>query len=85
VRARLLCRKAEHLALSGPFRRQVGEASDAHATREPAIDDLFPFELIDYLKDKGVRTLGRRQVCRVGIVLTWVNVPIAILLLTACG
>jgi hypothetical protein len=38
VRARLLRRKAEHLALSGPFRRQVGEASDAHATREPAID-----------------------------------------------
>jgi hypothetical protein len=38
VRARLLRRKAEHLALSGPFRRQVGEASDAHAKREPAID-----------------------------------------------
>ena len=35
---RLLRRKAEHLVLSGPFRRQVGEASDAHAMREPASD-----------------------------------------------
>jgi len=37
-RFRRLHRKAEHLVLSGPFRRQVGEASDAHAMREPAID-----------------------------------------------
>jgi hypothetical protein len=34
----ILRRKADHLALSGPFRRQVGEASDAHAMREPASD-----------------------------------------------
>ena len=34
----VLRRKAEHLVLSGPFRRQVGEASDAHAMREPAIN-----------------------------------------------
>jgi hypothetical protein len=35
---RSLRRKAEHLVLSGPFRRQVGEASDAHTMREPVID-----------------------------------------------
>jgi hypothetical protein len=38
VCVRLLRRKAEHLMLSGPFRRQVGEASDADAMRERAID-----------------------------------------------
>ena len=38
VCVRLLRRKAEHLVQAGPFRRQVGEASDAHAMREPAID-----------------------------------------------
>ena len=38
VCVRLLHRKAEHLVLSGPFRRQVGEASDADAMRERAID-----------------------------------------------
>jgi hypothetical protein len=36
--ARLLHRKAERVVLWGPFRRQVGGASDAHAMREPAID-----------------------------------------------
>ena len=30
--------KPEHLVLPGPFRRQVGEASNAHAVGEPAID-----------------------------------------------
>ena len=35
---RLLPRKAEHLVLPGPFRWQLGEASNAHAMREPAID-----------------------------------------------
>ena len=35
---RLLPRGAEHLVLPGPFRWQVGEASDAHAMRQPAID-----------------------------------------------
>ena len=34
-------RKAEHLALPGPFGWQVGEASDAHALREAAIDGRF--------------------------------------------
>ena len=35
---RLLRRKAEHVVLSGPLRRQVGEASHPHAMRQPAID-----------------------------------------------
>jgi hypothetical protein len=35
---RLLRSKAEHLVLPGPFRWQVGEASNAHAVGEPAID-----------------------------------------------
>ena len=35
---RLLRRKAEHLVLPGPFRRQVGEASNPHTMGEPAID-----------------------------------------------
>jgi hypothetical protein len=35
---RLLRRKAEHLVLAGPLRRQVGEASNADAMRQPAID-----------------------------------------------
>jgi hypothetical protein len=34
----IIARKPEHLVLLGPFRRQVGEASNAHATGEPAID-----------------------------------------------
>ena len=34
----IIARKPEHLVLPGPFRRQVGEASNAHAMREPAID-----------------------------------------------
>ena len=38
---RLLPRKAEHLVLPGPFRRQIGEASNAHAVGEPAIDGRF--------------------------------------------
>ena len=38
---RLLPRKAEHLVLPGPFRRQVAEASDAQAVGEPAIDGRF--------------------------------------------
>jgi hypothetical protein len=33
-----LRRKAEHLVPPGPFRWQVGEASNAHAVGEPAID-----------------------------------------------
>jgi hypothetical protein len=36
--SKALRRKAEHLVLAGPFRRQVGEASDTHAMREPASD-----------------------------------------------
>jgi len=39
--ARLLPRKAEHLVLAGPHRRQIGEACDAHAMGEPAIDGCF--------------------------------------------
>jgi hypothetical protein len=35
---RLLRRKAEHLMLSGPLRWQVGEASNAHAMRQPTFD-----------------------------------------------
>ena len=35
---RLLRRKAEHLVLAGPLRWQVGEASNAPAVGEPAID-----------------------------------------------
>jgi hypothetical protein len=34
----LLRGKAEHLVLTRPFRWQVGEASNAHAMRQPAID-----------------------------------------------
>ena len=41
VCVRLLRRKTEHLVLAGPFRRQVGEASNAHAMRQPAIDGRF--------------------------------------------
>ena len=39
--ARLLRRKAEHLVLAGPLRRQIGEASNTHAVGEPAIDGRF--------------------------------------------
>jgi hypothetical protein len=38
VCVRLVHRKAEHLALPGPFRCQVGQASNAHAMWEAAID-----------------------------------------------
>ena len=38
---RLLPKKAEHLVPPGPFRRQVAEASDAHAVGDPAIDGRF--------------------------------------------
>ena len=38
---RLLRRKAEHLVLPGPFRRQVGEASNPHTMGEPASDGRF--------------------------------------------
>ena len=38
---RLLRRKAELLVLAGPLRWQVGEASNAHAVGEPAIDGGF--------------------------------------------
>ena len=38
---RLLRRKAEQLVLAGPLRRQVGEASNAHAVGQPAIDGRF--------------------------------------------
>jgi hypothetical protein len=38
---RLSRRKTKHLVLAGPFRRQVGEASNAHAMRQPAIDGGF--------------------------------------------
>ena len=38
---RLLRRKAEQLVLAGPLRRQVGEASNAHAVGEPTIDGRF--------------------------------------------
>ncbi len=31
----------EQFVLPGPFGRQVGEASDAHAVRESAIDGRF--------------------------------------------
>jgi hypothetical protein len=31
-------RKSEHLVLAGPFRRQVGEADNSHAMREPSFD-----------------------------------------------
>ena len=34
----LLCSKAEHLVLAGPFGWQVGEAGNSHAMREPAVD-----------------------------------------------
>ena len=34
-------RKAEHLVLAEPFRWQVGEASNANAMGEPAIDCRF--------------------------------------------
>ena len=40
-------------------------------------DGSFPVELKLYLKGKGVRTLGRKQVCPARLVLTWINVPIA--------
>lgn len=33
--------KTEHVVLPGPFGWQVGEASDAHAVRESAIDGRF--------------------------------------------
>ena len=38
---RLLPRKTEHLVLPGPFGRRIGEASNAHAMRQPAIDGRF--------------------------------------------
>jgi hypothetical protein len=41
-------------------------------------DGSFPVELKLYLKGKGVRTLGRRQVCPARRVLTWINAPIVI-------
>ena len=34
----LLRSKAEHLVLAGPFGRQVGEAGNSHAMREPPVD-----------------------------------------------
>src|SRR5260221_9526071 len=34
----LMRRKSEHLVLAGPFGRQVSEADDAHALREPSFD-----------------------------------------------
>jgi hypothetical protein len=34
----LLRRKAEHLVLPGPLRRQIGEASNAHTTGKSAVD-----------------------------------------------
>ena len=34
-------RKAKHLVLLGPFGRQIGEASNAHAVRQGAIDCGF--------------------------------------------
>ena len=34
----IIARKPEYLVLPGPFRRQVGEASNAHTVGEPAID-----------------------------------------------
>jgi hypothetical protein len=30
--------EAKHLALAGPFGRQVGETGDSHAVREPSIN-----------------------------------------------
>jgi hypothetical protein len=39
--AELLARKAEHLVLTGPLGWQVGEASNSHAMREPALDGRF--------------------------------------------
>jgi hypothetical protein len=38
---RCLPRKAEHLVLLGPFGWRVGEASNAHAVGELAIDGRF--------------------------------------------
>ena len=38
---RLLRRKVEQLVLAGPLRQQIGEASNAHAMGEPAIDGGF--------------------------------------------
>ena len=38
---RLRWRKAEHLALPGPFGWQVGEANNAHAVRKSPIDGCF--------------------------------------------
>ena len=37
----IIARKPEYLVLPGPFRRQVGEASNAHTVGEPAIDGRF--------------------------------------------
>ena len=34
----LLCSKAEHLVLAGPFGWQVGEAGNSHPMREPPVD-----------------------------------------------
>ena len=38
---RAIIAEPEHLVLSGPLRRQVGEASNPHALGEPAIDGGF--------------------------------------------
>jgi hypothetical protein len=34
----LVRRKSEHLVLAGPFSRQVGEADNSHAMREPSFN-----------------------------------------------
>ena len=40
-RVRLQHREAKHLALAGPFGRQVGEPGNSHARRKPSIDGRF--------------------------------------------
>ena len=48
-------------------------------------DSSLPSELRLYLRDKGVRTLGTRQGCPAGRVLTWINATICKVLSCEAG
>ena len=48
-------------------------------------DSSLPSELGLYLRDKGVRTLGTRQGCPAGRVLTWINATICKVLSCEAG
>jgi hypothetical protein len=50
----LVRRQSEHLVLVGPFNRQVGEADNSHAMREPSFDRRLD-EIVDHQVRDGAR------------------------------